>query len=1258
MSESPKSKPSRVRSDFFHNSTGVLAQADPERIFGDDWESTAYVPPSIHRAKADATQKKYLQGHASFCNVDLKSTGAGVSLYFKLLERGILFFFVATIAILPSLYIMFVTMQTKSKALSGQQLLDDPLKLSQLSLGSLDGNTSIPLPWTNANGIHEILEPPMIGIIITFIDFFIILLFVLVIYIYGKDIEKCTNEADDGDNDRNVSVTDFAVYVTGLPATVHTKDVHEFFSNQYSLKSWPSGRDWSFIGYCGCLKLMSKKARLITDYEDRGVVMTEDSDNDSEDEDDDDDETNEKEEEDKYEIPPVLITTNPIYQAVDSLSNHNPSAATINKARESWVAETTLVRSDGDMIRHFMSMKALVQKSMKQRATIKQHRANAALGDSNVHIIKRSKSNAKIKKARYSLEKSKKKLINIDLRKEKKVNQFNDKQNILDARPVVGAFVVFNNEQSRSRCLIDYTGSDHWFWNYVQVPPLQYVEKDENGNEKRYKLTVTAATAPTDVVWENMEEKCGALCCRRTLTMIASLILIIGAAVLARQYIQFKSILFPSTLPTYKECHSSANSNATTAWLNECTMYANDDNAATNVTTTMCTQCYCMELTVDALIGSDLISGVSSVLDKPECVDFAFIYGSGQAIAIIAAFVVVAVNMILRVLLRCMSNFERYKSLTRQQAQLAFKLFVVQTLNTAIIVVLVNAKVITENMMDDVTSDLNSTSPGSPGSPGSPADNGNQNTGTPGWLLPFHTLGFLNGALPDITPAWYATVGTPILFTVLINIAGPHAVPLLKALVIQPLQRKCGDCCCGTPHRQEDLNRRYVGKAFDVTARYAQLMTNLCIVLLYFGGLPLLLPVGLVAFSLTYIIDKLLLLRFYAQPPQYDAKLAILTYNLMPLFVLGHLLLTSWMFGSQDILYSQGAMSNDGALGRFVKSNARKTSRHIKRRSTRDVVFTDFLNTEIGPATRVLKDVPRGQGSLPTQGYKPESEYKSIHGLPPTWFPLNDTTANNEDEPEESILGGLGFDDSIEFNLAPLSLGFTAFFSHASYRLSRTTALTHFLAFVLLLLYLLISAFFSKIFHCIRGCCCKITPKGKSNHYPPWTSEYLQPIDPYNSYKNSVLNGEESTLTEEDKDLGWTVDTYLATCTKPLISRTSVSDHKLMVGKKQYLCKKWTRQEIEDKDQVGTKKLTWEVAAENSIHTYRIDDNPRYSDIVTEMRASMRRKEREAESDAEEEDDDLISLPSEKLTEEEEEELAEREKYGEVKKHITDQVEI
>ena len=47
-------------------------------------------------------------------------------------------------------------------------------------------------------------------------------------------------------------------------------------------------------------------------------------------------------------------------------------------------------------------------------------------------------------------------------------------------------------------------------------------------------------------------------------------------------------------------------------------------------------------------------------------------------------------------------------------------------------------------------------------------------------------------------------------------------------------------------------------------------------------------------------------------------------------------------------------------------------------------------------------------------------------------------------------------------------------------------------------------------------------------------------------------------------------------------------------------------------NKIGTKKKTWEVCAENSIHTYRIDYNPRYANIVAEMRANMRRKDRES----------------------------------------------
>ena len=43
-------------------------------------------------------------------------------------------------------------------------------------------------------------------------------------------------------------------------------------------------------------------------------------------------------------------------------------------------------------------------------------------------------------------------------------------------------------------------------------------------------------------------------------------------------------------------------------------------------------------------------------------------------------------------------------------------------------------------------------------------------------------------------------------------------------------------------------------------------------------------------------------------------------------------------------------------------------------------------------------------------------------------------------------------------------------------------------------------------------------------------------------------------------------------------------------------------------DKLGKLKKTWEVAAENSLTSYRIDGNPNYVDAMLEMRNSMRRK--------------------------------------------------
>ena len=858
--------PTRVRSDFNHttptnNSTTTFTGSDPENLLRDDWEETNYVAPSVHRAKADAAQKKINQGLASFWHVDLHQTGPGVFLYFQLLERNMLFFLVSSILVLPSIGLMYWTQQNKNKSSMGQQLLDDPLKFSQLSLGSLDGNTTV--VWVGLT-----LEPPVIGMIIAMVDLSVVFLYILVmLYLYGNDIANTTEDNGTG-NDRNVKLRDYAVYITGLPSDVHTSDVQAFFNQRYQLEK----PDWAFAGYCGCLKILSRTHRLPTEHHDRGVIMTVDH-------------QHVEGEEGEMEDPdqPVLVTSNPCFEPVDPTSTHNPFASQRSNESPSsssscWVAETTLIRQDGDLLRHFMSMKTIVKKSIIKRAKIKHYMHAKKEGEQEVTNATKAvaacrtnttSSKKTIHKLQHILVQAQKRLntatkkllqekMNYETDEEQiheKVEWFNARQNIIEARPVVGAFVVFNNEQSRARCLLDYAGSNQWLWKWLQVPPLRYPHasstnrnasknvpnqaKDAPPHLELHRLTVTPAVNPSDVVWENHGENACNICCRRALTMFVSLILIVAAAVLSRQYVHLKGILFPTNLPSYSDCQSfGSSSNA--EWLAQCTnvsssihvlntsLAAAAGGGAANATIDyarveqICTQCYCMELTVDALSkpDSNVWQGVQSLAATTKCHTFAVTYGMSQFIAVVAACIVVSVNSILRIVLRCMSNFERYTSLTKQQAKLAFNLFIVQTLNTAVIVVLVNTKLST---VDDTTGE----------------------TEYPSWTLPFRQLGFLDGGMHDITPSWFANVGTPIMFTLLLNIAGPHAMPLLKALVIQPCQRQCGNRCCGTPNRQEELNARYVGKAFDVTARYATIMTNMCIILLYCGGVPLLLPVGL-----------------------------------------------------------------------------------------------------------------------------------------------------------------------------------------------------------------------------------------------------------------------------------------------------------------------------------------------------------------------------------------------------------------------------
>lgn len=1105
---------SRVRSDIHFRSSGSSHASDPENLLSDTWEDSDWVKPSRHRAMAEAANGKFLQGRAAFCAVGhekLLLTGSAVSLYFRFLQQGAIFFFVASLCAVPTLYLASSSTLALDKGNMGQRLLSDPIQLSAFSLGAFTGNNTALNPF---NG--ELLPNETISVTVIVCDLLIGSLFALWALCYGRDIAN-TEAGSGSTEDRAVSIDDFSVYVTGLPADVRTREVHDFFDNLYRLDQ-PS---WGFEGY-SCFRCCSKMPVQPDAADDRGVVM-EPAERESDDGEDDDTVT--------HEIvgKPLLVFGRAMdsYGKVEDMSFDQDET----NALGTWIAETAVVRKDGAMINHFLGMKKLVRKSITMRARIKrllwklkspelQHPSNTR---------QRRDSATQLAKARARYE-------GIEAALEQRVKNFDTKQDIISARPAVGAFVVFNNEESKNRCIDDYIGSDSWFWRYLQPPPLRFRGK--------HRLTVKSAVAPGDVMWENMEVGAKAACCRRSLTNVLALTLIAAAAVLARQYVQIKGLLFPDDLPTYSECQAwgSASAGGMDAWYASCLETANatvlphtaasashspsvsvslspspspspsppnTNTSVVRLTAAQCTQCFCMDFTVDRIY-EDGLYGIDDVFRHERCASFAENYSTGQAFVIAGAVVVVVINTLLRVVLRKMSNFERWHYMTQRQTQLAFKLMIVQTLNLGLVNVLVNMKI--HHKDDDY----------------------------PVLLEPLRALGFFNGAMPDTTPEWYAQVGTPILMTLGMNIVLPHLYPMFKSARQQCQRRKPADTCV----TQAQLNDRYIGKQFDITTRFASALTNLTVILVFSAGIPLLLPIGFAAFFVTFCVDKWLLLRYYRQPEPCEADLARMAHRIMPLLLLAHLIFSSWMFGSTATLASSPAFP--------------------------DSVYETWVG-RVDWSTRLMGE---------TSGHR-------VHNL------TKPILAHSPGE----------------------------FLSEAAVRITRSTSISHTLFFVLLSALLVLSVLGKSMRYALNLCCCCFCSKGGESvagrhtasprHYPPWTAPFLLPLDPYDTYFRSVIDGEEAFLEEEDVDQGWRVSTFLATASDP-------STKEFLVGKKMMLLKKWSEEEIDasvERHKVGKIKKTWEVAAENSLTSYRIDANPNYADAVLEMRNSMRRKHRKVRAE-------------------------------------------
>lgn len=202
-----------------------------------------------------------------------------------------------------------------------------------------------------------------------------------------------------------------------------------------------------------------------------------------------------------------------------------------------------------------------------------------------------------------------------------------------------------------------------------------------------------------------------------------------------------------------------------------------------------------------------------------------------------------------------------------------WKSFILQAINTGIIIILVNIKV-------DSVIKWNSEFP------------------------------FFTGKYADLDPAWYFDVGSTIIFYMIINIFSPHLASLLKYFYLV-CKRKCDRSSSKSKYTSKltktEYLKLYVGPEFLLGSRYAEILCTIFISLIYSSGMPILYASCFLYFIITYWIDKWMILRFYRTPPHTDMFMSKLFSQLMLLGIIIHFCFGIWTYGDKQIFFDSNS---------------------------------------------------------------------------------------------------------------------------------------------------------------------------------------------------------------------------------------------------------------------------------------------------------------------------------------------------------------
>ena len=474
--------------------------------------------------------------------------------------------------------------------------------------------------------------------------------------------------------------------------------------------------------------------------------------------------------------------------------------------------------------------------------------ADVAIGLNNGKLIelfqKRGKLEIAIDEQAARLKLYKLQSMQIKLKKTKRQQQRLD-ATILRLRAKtdfksVCAFVTFNDEKGQQDCLEAYSRT---FLGslFRSRSKLQTTKKFR----RRYNLIVKQSPEPSNILWENLQHKGMEIHVRTLIAFLVSVVLLVSSF-----YLTLWLKLRQDELKVAGGDAVCLDINVDDPGVKEFirwSRYAQPTASQGTAQYQSYLACYC--------------GPYGKMLSKePEfCNDYVINEYKLNALSVGSVAAVLVVNAILQIVLKSLAAFVKPHTISSLETAIASRIFFTQWINTAIIVVLINA-----NLQPYISE-----------------------------IKFLYDAGFLNGQYSDTTEDWFVVVGTAVVSQSI----SASFVPNLVVLAQWPIGFIKQHLLKDRQMTQKKMNKLFEGSEYLLSARYAALLNILWVILTYSSAIPIMNFFGVVFFSTAYWCDKAVLLRACKKPAQYDEQLAVLCTNMMSVGMIVHLAISVWFFG-------------------------------------------------------------------------------------------------------------------------------------------------------------------------------------------------------------------------------------------------------------------------------------------------------------------------------------------------------------------------